>query len=62
MEYPFSRIETKWQKIWREKGIFHTEDFPSQPKYYVLSMFPYPSGILHCGHVSNYAIVMLSQG
>jgi leucyl-tRNA synthetase len=56
MEYPFSRIEPKWQKIWREKGIFHPEDFPSQPKYYVLSMFPYPSGILHCGHVSNYAI------
>ena len=56
MEYPFSKIEPKWQKIWREKGIFHPEDFPSQPKYYVLSMFPYPSGILHCGHVSNYAI------
>jgi leucyl-tRNA synthetase len=56
MEYPFSKIEQKWQRIWREKRIFNPPDFPEKPKYYVLSMFPYPSGILHCGHASNYSI------
>ena len=56
MEYPFTRIEKKWQQIWRERRIFNPPDFPDKPKYYVLSMFPYPSGVLHCGHFSNYAI------
>ncbi|NLN85202.1 MAG: leucine--tRNA ligase [Candidatus Cloacimonetes bacterium] len=56
MEYPFSKIEKKWQKIWNERRIFNPDENDVKPKYYVLSMFPYPSGILHCGHASNYAI------
>ena len=56
MEYPFTRIEKKWQQVWNDRRIFNPPDFPDKPKYYVLSMFPYPSGVLHCGHFSNYAI------
>lgn len=56
MEYPFHEIEQKWQQIWREKRIFNAPDLSEKPKYYVLSMFPYPSGVLHIGHASNYSI------
>ncbi|RLC50280.1 MAG: leucine--tRNA ligase, partial [Candidatus Cloacimonadota bacterium] len=56
MEYPFEKIEKKWQKIWDNKGIFRAKNFSNKKKYYVLSMFPYPSGALHMGHVSNYSI------
>lgn len=56
MDYQFTEIEKKWQQTWQERRIANAQDFSEKPKYYVLSMFPYPSGVLHIGHASNYAI------
>ncbi|WP_461208491.1 leucine--tRNA ligase [Desulfocurvus sp. DL9XJH121] len=49
-------IETKWQQVWDQKNIFQVSPDPDRKKYYVLEMFPYPSGRIHMGHVRNYSI------
>jgi len=53
--YSVKEIEKKWQKFWNNISLFKTKPIP-QKKYYVLEMFPYPSGDLHIGHMKNYVI------
>ena len=56
--YEFKEIEAKWQKIWADEDAFKTVVDESKEKFYVLEMFPYPSGAgLHVGHVRNFTIV-----
>ena len=54
--YNAKEAEPRWQATWAEQRLFETDNADARPKYYVLEMFPYPSGRIHMGHVRNYAM------
>src|SRR3989344_3241667 len=54
-QYEPGKIEPKWQRVWQQAGVFRVAARPDRPTYYVLDMFPYPSGDgLHVGHIKGY--------
>ena len=55
-EYDPEFVESKWQRMWQDDRLFRVKEDPAKKKYYLLEMFPYPSGNIHMGHVRNYAI------
>lgn len=54
--YQPKEIEGKWRKIWENQNLFKVTEDPKKEKFYLLEMFPYPSGKIHMGHVRNYSI------